>query len=467
MELRMTGRRPAAGLTALPWLLAALGAACAPSDDGGAPRPEAHVTQTDARQEGERPVSMPDLSRLPGPLQEQVRQRYAVLEQTRARRAPRVELGRAYGEFGLILMAAEYLDAALSCLLNAQALAPNDPRWPYYLGQFYLAKGERAKAPEFFKRALELRPVDFPTLVWLGEMYLDQGRPDDAHRLFAQAITLQPESAFALSGLGRAGLAQGDPARAAEHLERALALEPQAKSLHYPLAMAYRSLGELKKAEAHLRQRGSGEPTLSDPLMDEYNSLLESALAYQNRGFHAMQGGDFKAAAALFRRGLELEPENAALGHAFGTALHLSGEVDASIEQFEDVLRRSPAYAKAHFSLGVILVSKKRYEEALTRFAAAVQYDPDYTEARLSLAAGLQMMGRPEESLSHYEHVVKVDPLEVEAWIEGANVLVRLGRYHEARDWLAAAGKVHPERPEIVRQRETVEAFLTPGRGLK
>jgi len=95
------------------------------------------------------------------------------------------ELAQAYGSFGLILMAAEYLDAAVSSLRNAQTLAPNDPRWPYYLGQFYVTRGEHAKASESFARALELNPADVPTLVWLGETYLDQGRSDDARRLFA------------------------------------------------------------------------------------------------------------------------------------------------------------------------------------------------------------------------------------------------------------------------------------------
>jgi hypothetical protein len=63
-------------------------------------------------------------------VQEQVRERYGVLEQTTARRAAREEIGRAYGDVDLILMAVACLDAALSCLLNTQALAPKDPRWP-------------------------------------------------------------------------------------------------------------------------------------------------------------------------------------------------------------------------------------------------------------------------------------------------------------------------------------------------
>ena len=200
--------------------------------------------------------------------------------------------------------------------------------------------------------------------------------------------------------------------------ERALTIEPEATSLHYPLAMAYRSLGELKKADANLRLRGRGEPTLLDPLMQEYAGLLESAVAYQNRGLEAMQTADFAAAAAHFRRALELDPKNAAFGHMLGTALYQMGDVNAAIRQFEEVLRWSPKHARAHFSLGVILESQGRDQEAVARFAAAVKQEPDYVEARLGLAHCLQLLGRLEESLPHYRHIVKVDPRRVDAWIE-------------------------------------------------
>jgi tetratricopeptide (TPR) repeat protein len=445
-------------------LLAAAGTACSRLHDSETPRPEVPSSQLTADDKAVNPVAMPDVSRLAPLLRDRVRERYSLLEKTIARGATGEEIGRAYGDVGLMFMAAEYLEAAATSLHNAQALDPSNPRWPYYLGQFYLARGERAQALTYFHRASALRPTDFPTLIWLGEMYLDQGRPDDAQRVFAGAVTLQPQSAAAVSGVGRALVAQGKTSSATEYLLRALELEPEATSLHYPLAMVYRSLGELDKADAHLRQRGRREATFSDPLMDEYRALLESALAYQNRGLLALQAGDNATAAALFRRGLELEPDNPAIGTVLGTALYQLGQVEAAIKQFEGVLRQSPTYARAHFSLGVILVSQKRYQEALKRFEAAVRSEPDYVEARLNLAAGLQVMGRSEEALTHYKQVVQLDPREAEAWIEGAGVLVHLGRYQEAHDWLAKAKKALPEEPELVSLNEKVEQFLASRR---
>ena len=142
--------------------------ACSPTPDSGDTRAEPAVKEV-ASVPQVQPVTLPDLSRLPSPVQEQIRKGQIVLDQAIERHAPAEELGRAYGDVGLLLMAADIQAPAEACLRNAQTLASTDPRWSYYLGQLYLASGERAKASESFERVLKLRPTDFPTLVRLAE----------------------------------------------------------------------------------------------------------------------------------------------------------------------------------------------------------------------------------------------------------------------------------------------------------
>ena len=446
----MKRRARPVGLTAFTCVLATLAGGCGPHAEG-IPTTSVHESERGAPEaEALRAVSLPDLSRLAESVQDQVRERYSLLmEKLEARRTPPVELGNAYGELGLILMAAEYYEAAAACYLNAQALVPSAMRWPYYLGHLYRIKGEGAKAAEFFTRAFELRPTHLPTLVWLGEAYLDQSRPEAAELVFIQALSLEPRLAAALSGVGRAAFARQDAARAVEYLERALSVDERASSLHYPLAMAYRRLGELDQAEAHLRQRGNGTLRAPDPLMEEYAGLLQSTQAYEVRGLRELENGRWAAAEALFRTGLELAPDDPALRQRLATALFMAGDARGAVEQFEETLRRSPEFAKAHFGLGMILDLSGRHQEAAERFSAAVKYRPDYLEARLGLADALRVTGRVEESLPHYQQIVTTDPGFAEAWIGFAMALVHLERYQEARDRLTEAREVLPDRPEL------------------
>jgi tetratricopeptide (TPR) repeat protein len=399
-----------------------------------------------------RPVSLPDLSRAAAPVREQLRERYASLTgKIDDRTTPAGTLANEYGEMGKLFMAAEYRDAAEPCFLNAQVLAPDDWRWPYYLAHLFRLKGDLADAALSFERAVKLRSDDVAPLVWLGETYLLQGRPETAEPFFAKAMALQPGAASAQFGMGRVALAKKDYAGAVKYLEAALAQDQLASGIHYPLAMAYRGLGVLDKAEAHLRQRGQIDPLPPDPLMAAANESLHSAMAYERLGIKALDRKEWAAAAAHFRQGVELAPDSATVRHRLGTALFLQGDVSGAKEQFEEVVRRTPGFAKARYSLGVLMMTTGRQDEAIEQLSAAVKYDPGYIEARLRLAEILRGAGLAGASLSEYERVLRADPQSAEGRFGRALALVRLRRYAEARDGLLDGMERHPAQPAFAR----------------
>ena len=448
----MRERGALAGLCAAAWVVAALGSGCSSNDEPVSTTSSERLGARSPEKQELRPVSLPDLSRVAVSVREQLGERYSsLMQKTQDPGATAVERGNAYGELGTLFMAADYLDVAESCYLNAQMLVPSEVRWSYYLGHLHRDRGELAKSAASFELSLRLRPEDLATLVWLGDVYLDQGRPEAAEPLFTRALSLEPQSVAALFGLGRAALARRDYVRAVEHMEEALARDQRASSIHYPLATAYRGLGELDKAEAHLQQRGGGEIGPPDPLMEELGALLESAMAYQSRGIRALEHGQWTSAAAYFRKGIELEPDTPSLRHRLGTALFMTGDAQGASQQFEEAVRLSPEFGRAHYSLGVILASSGRYHDAIERFSAAVRYEPDYVEARLALADTLSGSGRPAEAFRQYEQVLKIDPRVAEARLGYAWTLIRLERYQHARDWLTEGARIHPDRLEFPR----------------
>ena len=428
-------------------LCAVLAGACTSGGDPPSASSTGALTLRPPDRPGLQPVSLPDFFTMEEAVQKQMRDRVSSLKlQIEHSGTPSLELSVAYGELGKLLMAAEQFDAAESCYLNAQMLAPDDRRWPYYLGHLYRITGPLAKSAQSLERALQLQSSDVATLVWLGEAYLAQGRPDTAEPQFAKALALQPQSVSARFGAGRAALARKDHARAVQYLEETLALDPRETAAHYPLALAYRGLGNVGKAEAHLRQKGDIQILPTDPLMKDLDELLQSPKAYDLRGGRALEAGDFAAAAVYFRKGLELAPANPSLGLRLGTALFQMGDARAALEQFERVVRTSPEYSKAHYSLGVLMEASGRHQEAIDRFSAAVKYEPGYVQARVGLAGALRQSGRLQESLVEYEEALKLDPGVSDAALGYAMALVGLRRYQAARDLLDETMKAFPDR---------------------
>jgi tetratricopeptide (TPR) repeat protein len=344
-------------------------------------------------------VALPDLSRMEPSVQQQMRERsQALASKVERPGTPSIELAEAYGEVGNLLLAAEYTEAAEAYYLHAQALAPSDMRWPYYLGHVFRLRGDLAKSAAAFERALRLQPNDVAALVWLGNVRLDEGQPDVASSLFAQALSLQPRLVAALFGAGRTALARRDYSRAVDQLEQALAADPRASMIHYPLGLAYRGLGDTRKAEAHLRQRGTVEISPPDPLMVALRGLLHGAVNEEDQGVRALESGDFASAAVHFRKGLALEPDNPSLRHKLGTALSLSGDTRGALAEFQETIRRSPGYAQAHYSLGVLIAGSGRPQDALQHFLTAVRLDPEFPQARYGYALALAQAKRYEEA---------------------------------------------------------------------
>jgi tetratricopeptide (TPR) repeat protein len=368
------------------------------------------------------------------------------------------ELATSYGRYAMVLHAAEFLDAAEPSYLNAQTLAPDDVRWPYYLANIYKMRGETGRAEAAFTRALELQPADVATLVWLGRLYLDEGKTDQAAALLEKANRQAPRTPAVLAALGRVALARRDYQTAAKDFEDALAADPGAESLHAPLAAAYRGLGQLDKARPHIGQWKNGELPVPDPRQQELDLVLDSGLSYELRGIGAFETRDFKSAVEDFRKGIALtrsgSPLSRSLHHKLGTALALTGDVAGAKEQFETVVREQQpggideATAKAHYSLGLIADEQGDHKTSVEHLAAAVKYQPNYVEAHLAYGDELRRVNDFAAALAEYQEAAKINPRSGPARLGYAIALGALGRSREARDWLIESTMLFPDRLE-------------------
>ena len=391
------------------------------------------------------PVAMPDFELMTEPVAEQMRTyRTAVRVRLGTVAAEPAALGDAYGQLGMLLLAATYVDAAEASLLNAQTLQPDDGRWPYYLGRVHEANGDLEASAASYRRAVDLRPDDLATRMLLANVLFARGELEAAERIYSRALERHPDAPAAQAGLGRVALARREYAGAAARFEQALAAAPWATAVHYPLALAYRGLGDMERAEAHLQRQGDVEALSPDPLRQELDELLESANAYNIRGGRALDAGNYRAAADLFRRGLELDPDDPSLRQRLGVALFQLDDVAGAVDAFEQVVRTTPEHTEAQFSLGVVRADQGRHREAIDHLSTALRHDSAYIQARMQLANVLARSGRADEALSHYERALAQDPTRLEAMFGAAMTLVRLERYAAARDRLQQGVEADP-----------------------
>ncbi|MDY7095199.1 MAG: tetratricopeptide repeat protein [Acidobacteriota bacterium] len=432
-------------------LLSALLSACGAADEDAATTGAAASPETPAAEAEIQEIPEPDLSGLDPLVAERIRERrrwQRAVDAAPDALAP--QQAEALGELGNLYHAYRLLPSAQAAYENAQRLATEDPRWPYFLGHLHRTANRDDQALEAFQRSLELRPDHVAAQVRMGEVLLDQNRPEEAATRFEKALELDPENAAALFGLGQIAAGRGETPQAVERFRRVLELNPEATSVHYPLGLAYRQLGDEAAAEEQLSRRGEGEVSLQDPLMERLLLLSEGYRALQKEGGEAFNAGRMEDAERAFRTAVAADPLASTARVNLASVLLRRDKPEEAIQQLQIAQRLNPEHLEASRQLAALLLEQGRRREAVPALRTMVRHQPDDASLRLTLALGLEESGEFEQALAEYRQVLQAEPRRLAALLGRASAQLQLERYAEARSGLEqalAASRAETGRP--------------------
>ena len=126
----------------------------------------------------------------------------------------------------------------------------------------------------------------------------------------------------------------------------------------------------------------------------EFHDLCDEALALEEQGRP-------EAAADLYQRALQLEPEHPILHFDLGNVLFQLGRVDESIAQFRQAILYNSEFAMAWHNLGCVNAHLAAWDEAERCLRRALSLVPTYADSHFTLAEVLHQQGRPDEAAEH------------------------------------------------------------------
>jgi len=109
--------------------------------------------------------------------------------------------------------------------------------------------------------------------------------------------------------------------------------------------------------------------------------------------------GDMQAAASLYQRGLELDPNNVTTMGDTATLLYQLGRLEESIALHSYTNTLDPVHPVGHANQGIILIDAGHYKEAAVSFRKTLELSPDYTDIRYYLAIALLGLGDADAAL--------------------------------------------------------------------
>ncbi len=366
-------------------------------------------------------------------------------------------------------------EAALATYKQAEALDPEDFRWPYFIAHLVAEDGEHEQALTILEHALAIDKEYAPAWLFQGSWLLKTERPDDALIAFKRATNLEPGPS-ADFGRAQALVAAGRHAEAIEILEpiSKKSMHPQ---VHRTLGEALRSVGRTVEARGALAKGKDAEPlTWPDTRLKERDAHRRGHASYQLAQRLSASGKVDDALKILERLQGYHPPEKCGQEEEFFLACNLmnsltiaydrTGQPSKALETVQRGLSINPKFIPFHFTIANLYRQERRLEDALSHVDRAIELNPSrgyaheqrgrllfgltrYDEAKSALETALQFepakrttlfyLGLTEMELSnwliaagHFQHTTRIEPDSSLGYVFLARSLGEFGRFEDA-----------------------------------
>jgi two-component system, chemotaxis family, chemotaxis protein CheY len=207
---------------------------------------------------------------------------------------------------------------------------PESPSLLFYMGQILVHQGLTDKAIDYFKAAIEKKPLFVKAYDALGKLYEDLGDPDEAFALYEKAHEISSSNSERLVALSKLHIKRGEPEKAMGMLKKAAADLIQDVSISGQLiGELYMTNGENEKALEVLltaHKRNPSDCSIMRSLAEAYrkNSKPQEALD-------------------IYREILTITPHNADIYFSIGKTYLEIGDKPAAIESITKAWEINPA----------------------------------------------------------------------------------------------------------------------------
>ncbi len=290
--------------------------------------------------------------------------------------------------------------------LNKQILeSPNDPNLYIKRAMAYRDKSMMQLAIRDAQRALAIdSTVSFFHGV-LGELEFQSGNLGGARIDLQKAVDKDPTNTDALLKLGETDFLLRRYDEAIKHVNDALRQNDQLAQGYFIKGYIYKELGDTALSKSSFQtatevnpdhyesfmELGNLSAYQGDPLALEYfNTALtirpNSAEALYNKGMFLQAGSKFDEAMNVYRKLMELDPDNF-LGYYNAGYLDLTEfqKYDSALFYFDQVLTLQPDYIDAVFNRGVCYEEMGEKEKAIETYRKVLDQNPQYTLAAKGL----------------------------------------------------------------------------------
>ena len=128
------------------------------------------------------------------------------------------------------------------------------------------------------------------------------------------------------------------------------------------------------------------------------------------QGNVAQSAGNYTQAESIWRRVIQLDPNNAGAYNNLAAALRDQKKLEEAIAACRQAIKLNPKLAQAYNNLGLALSDQGKLGEAIAAYRQAIQLDPKFAGAYNNLGNVFREQKKQEEAIAAYRQAIQLDP---------------------------------------------------------
>jgi predicted O-linked N-acetylglucosamine transferase (SPINDLY family)/glycosyltransferase involved in cell wall biosynthesis len=183
------------------------------------------------------------------------------------------------------------------------------------------------------------------------------------------------------------------------------------------------------------KRAGEWEQWLSDISSARMQPKVAAPVTAQSAkaaGSELKGAGAFDAAIALYRRSMEIDPDNLPALYNLGLVYHETGSLAEAETCFRRIVAADASDTDSLIHLGSILCKQSRHAEGAETFRRALRLAPSDARLWLLLASACRQLGDARGAVDALGRMLELQPDSAEARIEMAGILMDEGRIDDA-----------------------------------
>jgi tetratricopeptide (TPR) repeat protein len=145
--------------------------------------------------------------------------------------------------------------------------------------------------------------------------------------------------------------------------------------------------------------------------------------AYNNLGNALRRQGKIDAALAAHQKALQLNPNDAEAYVGIGNVLNAQGKLEEAIAFHNKALQLNPNLATAYNGVGNALTNQKKLDAAVAAYQKAIQLNPNYALAYYNLGIALSEQKKLDAAVAAYQKAIQINPNLATAYNNLGNAL--------------------------------------------